>query len=297
MMAFTKATKAKAKLRMAITGPSGAGKTMTALRIASGLGGKIAVIDSEHLSASKYADRFDFDTCDLNGKTNPAQYIEAIREAESAGYSVVIIDSMTHAWEATKEFVDRKKAASNSGNGFTAWADGTKLWNSLQDAIQGSSVDVIATMRSKVDYSQEVENGKKVVKKLGMAPEVRDGTEFAYDVVLDMDCDHNGRVSKTRCDALDGYFEAKPGEALGKTLREWLSDGVELATAEQIAQIQRDLKECRATRYDWETVMRGTRAEKMTRAQHEELTQVVHVIRSRDLEPGAAESTTTTGEF
>lgn len=297
-MAFIKATKAKAKLRMAITGPSGAGKTMTALRIASGLGGKIAVIDSEHLSASKYADKFDFDTCDLNGKTNPTQYIEAIREAEAAGYSVVIIDSMTHAWEATKEFVDRKKAASNSGNGFTAWADGTKLWNSLQDAIQGSSVDVIATMRSKVDYSQEVENGKKVVKKLGMAPEVRDGTEFAYDVVLDMDCDHNGRVSKTRCDSLDGYFENKPGEKLGKTLREWLSDGVELATSEQIAQIQRDLKECKATRHDWETVMRGTRTEKMTRAQYDELAQVVHVIRSRNTEPGAAETTnTTTGEF
>lgn len=89
------------------------------------------------MSASKYADKFDFDTCDLDGKNNPTNYIEAIRDAEKAGYSVVIIDSMTHAWEATKEFVDKKKAASNSGNGFTAWADGTKLWNSSRMPSRG----------------------------------------------------------------------------------------------------------------------------------------------------------------
>ncbi len=60
-MEFKKAVKAKQKLRLAIDGVSGSGKTYTALSVASGLGGRIAVIDSEHGSSELYADRFDFD--------------------------------------------------------------------------------------------------------------------------------------------------------------------------------------------------------------------------------------------
>ena len=64
MSSFKKATKEKAKLRLAVFGVSGSGKTFSALRIAKGLGGKIAVIDTERNSACKYSDRFDFDVCD-----------------------------------------------------------------------------------------------------------------------------------------------------------------------------------------------------------------------------------------
>jgi len=227
-MAFAKATKSQAKGRFAITGPSGAGKTKTALLIAAGLGGKVAVLDSEHGSASKYADAHDFDVDDLSGDAHPDRIVRGIVEAEKAGYSVLIIDSLTHAWEATKAVVDKRRLADRSGNGFTAWSEGTRLWNALQDRIQASSIHIIVTMRAKTEYSQEKNDvGKTVIKKLGMAPEVRDGTEYAYDMVLDMDCDHIGRVSKTRCAALDGYAELKPGEALGAVLRDWLTDGVQ----------------------------------------------------------------------
>lgn len=250
-MAFVKATKAKAKLRMAITGPSGSGKTFTALRIAKGIGGKIAVADSEFGSASKYADEFEFDVDNLNGETHPDRFIRAIAEAEREGFDVLILDSLTHAWNATKEVVDKKKLASNSGNGFTAWAEGTKIWEALQDRIQSSTIHIIITARSKTEYSQEVENGKKVVKKLGMAPELRDGTEFAFDVVLDMDCDHLGRVSKTRCKALDAYCEPKPGELLGETLRNWLTDGADAPKYADISAVRAIVDRFRATGVKW----------------------------------------------
>jgi DNA polymerase III delta prime subunit len=229
-MAFQKAVKSKSKGRIAIDGPSGAGKTKTALRVARGLvgpEGQIALIDSEFGSASKYADEHDFSVHEMEGDKNPASYVAAIREAEKNGFDLCIIDSLTHAWEGTKDIVDKKKAADTRGNGFSAWGEGTKAWNALIDAIMGSRMHVIVTMRSKTDWSQEKDDkGKTVVVKLGMAPEIRDGTEFAFDVVLSMDTDHTGRIVKTRCSALDGFCEARPGEDLGATIGAWLGTGV-----------------------------------------------------------------------
>ena len=96
MGGFKKATKSQAKLRMAITGPSGSGKTYSALSIAAPLG-HAAVIDTECGSASKYADLFDFDVLELS-EYHPRNYIEAIKAACAAGYDVLIIDSLSHAW-------------------------------------------------------------------------------------------------------------------------------------------------------------------------------------------------------
>jgi len=50
---FQPATKAQAKLKAALFGPAGSGKTFSALRIATGIGGRIAVIDTERGSARK----------------------------------------------------------------------------------------------------------------------------------------------------------------------------------------------------------------------------------------------------
>jgi predicted YcjX-like family ATPase len=79
-MEFKKAIKRRQRLRLAIDGVSGSGKTYTALAIASGIGGKIAVIDTEHGSASLYADRFDFDTLELE-RFQIEDYIEALQSA------------------------------------------------------------------------------------------------------------------------------------------------------------------------------------------------------------------------
>jgi AAA domain len=227
-MSFKKAVKEKAKLRMIVSGASGAGKTYTSLRVARGLGDKIALVDSEFKSASKYADLFDFDVMDLLD-TSPQTYINAIAEAEKAGYDVIVLDSLTHAWESVKSTVDRIAQQSQSKNSFNAWLKGSELWAQLEKAIMSAKIHVICTARAKMEYviEKDEKSGKSLPKKVGMAPEVRQGSEYAFDVFLEMDYEHNGRIPKTRCNALDDYFAHKPSEALGETLKAWLSDGVE----------------------------------------------------------------------
>lgn len=227
-MGFQKATKKQAKARIGIIGPSGSGKTWTALKLAQTLGKKIAVIDTEHGSASKYADEFEFDVLELTN-FNPQNYINGIKEAEKYGYDVLIIDSLSHAWVGTDgalELAD-KNASKYSGNRFAAWRDVTPLHNKLIEAMLSSTMHIIATMRSKMEYVQTTdEKGRAIIRKVGMAPIQRDGMEYEFDIVGDLDLEHNLIISKTRCKALDGAIVNKPGEELAKTIIDWLTDGV-----------------------------------------------------------------------
>jgi hypothetical protein len=227
-MQFVKASKAQAKLRMAIDGPAGSGKTWTALLLAKHLGSKVAVIDTERGSASKYADSFDFDVLEL-GTFAPMTYVEAIKAAAGAGYDVLVIDSLSHAWfgkDGALEQKDKAEARMKTPNGYTAWREVTPMHNSLVDAILQSPMHVIATMRSKMEYVQEKDaNGRTVIKKVGMAPVQRDGVEYEFDIVGDMSIEHVMTISKTRCHMLDGYTQAKPGEELANIIKAWLTDG------------------------------------------------------------------------
>lgn len=226
---FTKATKAKSKARLALIGPSGAGKTYTALRIASGFGGRIAVIDTEHGSAAKYSDSFDFDTLDLNHH-DPMSYVGAIQAAGEAGYDVLVIDSLSHAWmgkDGALEQVD-KAAKRTRGNSYAAWRDVTPKHNALIDAMLASKCHLIVTMRAKTEYATETgKDGKMTVAKIGLAPIQREGLEYEFDVVADMTLDHDLIVSKTRMPMLDGAIINKPGEDLGKRIVDWFQSGVD----------------------------------------------------------------------
>jgi hypothetical protein len=223
---FKKATKTESKLRLAIAGPSGSGKTYSALAIATGLGGPIAFVDTEHGSASKYADLFEFDVLELVAPYHPDKYIEAIKGAASAGYKVIILDSMTHAWNGAGgilELVEQATKRQKTPNSYTAWADVTPIQNRLIEAIVSTNIHIIATMRSKQDYVQERnDKGYTTIRKVGMAPIQRDGFEYEFDVFFDMDTDNNAIVSKTRCPELTGKVIAKPGAQVAKTLTEWL---------------------------------------------------------------------------
>jgi len=232
-MAFKKATKTQSKGRMALVGPSGSGKTYTALRVASALaqGGRIAVIDSERGSASKYADLFDFDVCELD-EFGPQAYVSAIYEAEQAGYAVIIADSISHAWDGQGGALDQQHNAtkrSKSGNSYMAWREITPIHNRFVDAMVGCSAHFIATMRAKTEYVLE-ENGKgqKVPRKIGMAPVQRAGMEYEFDVVCDLDHELNSVVTKTRCPQLSEKVYHKAGENdLGEVFLSWLTSGTE----------------------------------------------------------------------
>jgi hypothetical protein len=230
-MSFTKATRKRAKLRLAITGPSGSGKTWGALTLAKGLGGRIALLDTEHESASLYAESEgmpEFDSLSLAPPYAPERFIEAIKAAESADYDVLIIDSLSHEWSGVGgclELVDQVARSKYKGNSWSAWNDITPRHRALLDAILHSPMDIIATMRSKTETAQTEEGGRKKVVKLGMKAEQREGAEYEFTTVLDLVHDgHYATASKDRT----GLFRGDPqpiSEATGKRLREWLNSG------------------------------------------------------------------------
>jgi hypothetical protein len=95
---FQRAVRQNIPLLIGIAGPTGGGKTMSALRIAKGLAGDkpFALIDTEAGRALHYADEFAFDHADLRAPFTPDRYAEAILAADEAGYPVIVVDSMSH---------------------------------------------------------------------------------------------------------------------------------------------------------------------------------------------------------
>jgi len=231
---FKRASKAQLKLRMALIGPAGSGKTYSALNIGQHLGEKMAVVDTEHGSASKYAGLFEFDVLELES-FHPQMYIDAIAAAEQAGYDVLIIDSLSHAWmgkDGALELVDKAAKRSSSGNSFAAWRDVTPLHNKLIEAMLAAKLHLIVTMRSKMEYVQDKDDkGRTVIRKVGLQPVQRDGLEYEFDVVADLDTDNTLIVGKTRCPQLTGVVLAKPGKDIAGMLKAWLADGEEPAAA------------------------------------------------------------------
>jgi DNA replication protein DnaC len=202
---------------MALCGSSGSGKTYTALNHAKELGRKVCLIDTEYGSASKYADKFDFYTIQLETFA-PETYSEAIRFVESKGYDVLIIDSISHAWmgkDGALEQVDKAAKRSQSNNSYVAWREVTPKHNDFVAAMLACKMHLIVTMRSKTEYVMEQnDKGKTVPKKVGLAPIQRDGIEYEFDIVGDMDLDHNLIITKTRCSELSGELINKPGHDL-----------------------------------------------------------------------------------
>ena len=233
---FQTAVREKLKCRVALDGPSGAGKTWNALTCATALakGGRIAVIDTERGSARLYSDFFKFDVLELpmdHRGFNPKVYVEAIHAAEEAGYDVIVIDSLTHAWDGkggALEQVDNAAAKSKSGNSYVAWRSVTPLHNELVDAMLQSPCHIVGTMRSKMDYEQVKDgNGNTKINKLGLAPIQRAGMEYEFTAVFDVDVDHKLIVSKTRCSTIADMVVTKPDVKFFNILADWLDGGAE----------------------------------------------------------------------
>jgi hypothetical protein len=229
-MAFKTAVKSQAKLRAALFGPSGAGKTFSALAIASGMGSRIALIDSERSSASKYADRFAFDTRDLEEK-NIDEYVAAIAEAGAAGYEVLIIDSLSHAWQELLADIDALAKAKYKGNTWSAWSEGTPKQHKLVDAILSYPGHVLATMRSKTEWEtvKDERTGKSTPVRVGLAPEQGKGIEYEFDLLLELSTEHIGNVIKDRTGKFQDKLIDKPGKEFGSRLVAWLNEGAPAA--------------------------------------------------------------------
>lgn len=235
-MAFQKVTRRAAKLRMALTGVSGAGKTLGALLIAYGMTGdweRVALIDTEHERARFYANREDFQVgaflyAPMTPPFSPEKYKQLVQEgAQAVGPDgVVIVDSLSHAWNAEGGILEIKdRIASRSGqNSYTAWNEAGREQSRLVNTILAVPCHTIVTMRSKMEYAlEENERGKKQPVKLGLAPVQRDDTEYEFDIVLDIARSHVATASKDTT-FLDRFGETITPE-LGRRLRDWLADG------------------------------------------------------------------------
>lgn len=225
---FKKAERKQAKLRLALSGPAGSGKTTGALMIAKGLGGKIAVLDTERGSASLYSDKFDFDVVELSPPYTPERYIEVVEAAQKAGYDILIIDSMTHEWNGPGGCLELNEQIARTkfrGNVWSAWNETTPRHRKFVDSILAANLHIIATMRSKTETIQ-TENGagKKVVQKVGMKTEQRDGMDYEFTVVLDLTVDgHTALASKDRTRLFNDPFVIT--EDTGRMLANWLNMG------------------------------------------------------------------------
>jgi hypothetical protein len=231
------AVKHALKARIGLLAPTGGGKTYTGLRflfamVDAGMAKRVGVIDTEHGSASKYLnDPFPpFRVVEMSDDFSPEQYIEAMDLMARDGVDALLIDSLSHAWAGKGGSLELKdRFGKQKGfNDYTAWGPVSAMQNRLIEALLSYPGHLVATLRLKMEHVIEKDpvTGKNVVRKVGLQPVQRDGMEYEFDVVADLDQDHNFTVSKTRCRTLDGYSVNKPGEEVIRKLRGWLESGV-----------------------------------------------------------------------
>lgn len=208
---FQKATRRAAKLKLSVQGPSGSGKTLGALALAHGLaqGGRIACIDTENDSASLYADRFGFDTVCIRPPYLTKKYEEAIRAAVEGDYAVLVIDSISHQWEGDGGILQRKDEADArpGSNHWTNWGPFTKEHNRFRSLLLSAPIHIVATMRSKMTYTQTESGGKKKIEKMGLQPIQREGMEYEFTLAFDVQMDHQAVASKDRTGLFTGEVD------------------------------------------------------------------------------------------
>lgn len=218
-MKLQTAARKRAKIKMALQGPSGSGKTYSSLLIANGLcpnWSKIAVIDTENGSADLYAHLGGYQVLSLAAPFTPERYIQAIEVCEKAGMEVIIIDSLTHEWENLIDF-----HSSLQGNSFTNWGKITPRHNAFVQKLLQSQAHIISTIRTKQDYVLNDRNGKMVPEKVGLKSVQRDGMEYEFTLVFDIDMRNNATASKDRTGLFYGKPEAKLGIHTGATIKDW----------------------------------------------------------------------------
>lgn len=222
---FRKAERSQVYLKLGITGPTGSGKTMSALRLAMGLvagaGKRVAFIDTENDSASLYSDRFDFDVITIAPPFEAEHFTNGVRGAVDGGYGACVVDSASHFWKGVLEFKDALDR--RGGNSFTNWKDADKKFDPVIAEFLQSKIHLICCMRSKMDYILEDNGkGKQAPKKVGLAPIMRENIDYEFSTVFDVAMDHTAVASKDRSGLFptDRVFQIT--EETGKSIADWL---------------------------------------------------------------------------
>jgi hypothetical protein len=230
-MQLQQASKKRAKIKMALQGPSGSGKTYSALLIAYGITNNwssIAVIDTENHSANLYAHLGKYNVLNIGAPFTPEKFIQAIKLCESAGMKTIIIDSITHEWESILDI-----HSNMTGNSFTNWSKLTPRHHEFLQTILQSPLHIIATIRTKQDYVLQEKNGKQVPEKVGLKAITREGMDYEFTIVLDIDIKHHATASKDRTQLFVDQPEFTITSDTGKSILQWCNQTGEAETVEE----------------------------------------------------------------
>jgi len=217
---FVPAEKSQLKARVMISGAAGSGKTMAALELASALGSRVAVIDTENGSAALYSDKYKFEMLNLQPPYPPEDFVQAIKVAENSGFDVIVVDGITPEWSGSGGCLDLH---TKLGGRFQDWAKITPRHRSFIQKILECSTHIICTCRSKQGYAMD-EQSKKVTK-MGMAPEQRDGLDYEMTLVFNIiNQTHLAEATKDRTGLFDGK-QFLISKNTGLEILEWLNSG------------------------------------------------------------------------
>lgn len=223
-MQLRQSERRQAKIKMALQGSAGSGKTYSSLLLAKGLTGgnlsKVAIIDTENGSADLYAHLGNYTVLTLPPPFTPENYIKAIDVCEKAGMEVIILDSISHCWDELLDFHSKL-----AGNSFTNWAKVTPRQKAFVDKILQTNAHIIATMRTKQDYVLNQKDGKFIPEKVGLKSVQRDGLDYEFTLVFDIDIKHFAVSSKDRTGLFMGKPEFTISEQTGKEILEWCNSG------------------------------------------------------------------------
>jgi hypothetical protein len=240
-MQLRKSQKQFTKIRMALQAPSGGGKTFSSLQIAYGLcndWSKVAIIDTEAGSADLYSSLGKYNVLPLDNPHSPENYIKAIELCEDAGMEVIVIDSTSHLWEYLLDY-----HSNMAGNSFTNWAKINPMMKAFIDKILSSKCHIICTMRTKQDYVLNQKDGKFIPEKVGLKSVQRDGIEYEFTIVLDIDIKHNATSSKDRTNLFMDKPAFKITPDTGKLIREWCESGVTIEEIQMEIQATKNVDE------------------------------------------------------
>ncbi len=224
---FKPAAREAVKARIALTGPSGSGKTYTALMLATNLADRVAAVDTERGRMLEHQRRFKFDHFSPD-RFDPRDLTRTVALAGAAGYGALVVDSASHYWMGTGgalEFVDAHTKP--GGNKFSSgWNEFRPVENAMLEALLNFPGHVIVTMRVKSAYVVEQNaKGKSEPRKVGLKPEQREGIEYEFSIVAELNQDHVMRVTKSTCEDLMDAEITKPGPDTAAIIAEWCSDG------------------------------------------------------------------------
>ncbi|WP_311208769.1 MULTISPECIES: AAA family ATPase [unclassified Aeromicrobium] len=234
---FLPAVREARHARVALSGPSGSGKTYTALLIAHQLGERIAVIDTERRSAGTYVGvngwSFDHHAPPFFA---PGSLTQLLGDAAESGHDVVVVDSLTQYWSGPDGMLELADSLKTRNDVRSGWNEARPIERQMFNALATYPGHVIVTHRVKTEHVVDVaEDGRKVARVIGLKPEQRDGIEYEFDIVADLDEQHHLQVTKSRVPEVPaGRYPDAASPAFTGALTTWCADGVRVDSPTEV---------------------------------------------------------------